>query len=122
MKDSELPDYCGILEADIDDLRGDYNQLFHLGLSFLAENCIIDENNKLKHDVLYRNLGNFYRLVVNTSRIDLGIIAFQERLAYAEKKHFAEEVKDYLREMLVDLEDLRHPEEESPFYERRDDL
>jgi len=122
MKDSELPDYCGILEADIDDLRGNYNQLFDLGLGFLAENCRLDGNNKLEYDVLYRNLGNFYRLVVNTSRIDLSQIAFQKRLVYAEKKNFAEEVKDNLREMLVDLEDLQHPEEESPIYERRDDL
>ena len=117
MKDSELPDYCGILEAGIDDLKEDYKYLFDSAISFVGVGTRINKDSKIQFDVCYRNLGNFYRIVVNTSHMDLSHIAFQERLIYTEKRNFALDIKDSLAELLVDLEDLQHPEEESPFYE-----
>ena len=106
-----------ILTANLGDAKQDYNHLLDLTGKFKNENSKIDKYNKLEYDVLYRSLGNFYKLVVNTSHLDLDEISLKYKLLYAERKNFSLEIKDSLRESLVDLEKLQHFDEVSPFYD-----
>lgn len=49
--------------------------------------------NIIKYNSLYKNLGNFYKMVVNISNLDLNFIPTQQKLYYAEKKNIQHKLK-----------------------------
>ena len=121
MEDSEPPD-SGILTVSLEEIEEDYNDFLNLSSQFIKENSKVDIYNKLEYDVLYRYLGSFYKLVVNTSYLDLSEFSPIERVSLYTKRKFAGNIKTPLSQLLIELEELQHPEEESPFYEYRKDI
>lgn len=115
MENFELPK--NILIVDLEEIKQYWDDLTTAIGKFVEENESLDMYNKLEYDVLYRSLGDFYKLVVNTSNLNLNSVPVQDKLVYAEKKDFAERIKDPIRDLLVEMGELGHVDEESPFYE-----
>ena len=115
MENSKPPE--NILAANLEEIEEYYLDLTGVAIKFIDENKHLDKYNRLEYNVFYRNLGNFYKLMVNTSHLDLHSIPIQERLLYAEKKEFAKKIKDDFRSLLVEMSELGHVDEESPFYQ-----
>lgn len=116
MEDSEPPD-SRILTANLEEIQKGCELFLNLTEDFIEKNPKINKYNKTRYDALYKNLGEFYKMLINTSNLDLYSIHIQQRLYCAEKKEFALQAKNSLRNVLVGLDDLSHPDEESPFYE-----
>lgn len=117
MKDSEPPDKCSILEASLEEIKRNHVSLVNSVNKFTEKSSKTNKYNKLKYDVLYKNLGDFYKLIISLSYLDVHDFPIEERVAMATKKDFANDIKIGFSDLLIKLEELQHLEERSPFYE-----
>ncbi len=117
MEDSKPLFNLRILIADLEDIKKNYNYLFGNAIKFIHENPHgIDKHNRLEYDVLYKNLWNFYEMVINTSYLDLSKFSINERLYLVGKKEFANKTKISLSAILMELDELKYLDEKNPFY------
>lgn len=115
MEDSE-PQDLKILTDSLPELETNYCYLLNSTEKFMSKSLLISSKNKSEYNIVYQNLWGFYEKIINSEKRNIENLPINIYLKAHNQKKFASQNKRHIQGLLISLDKLSHPNEESLFY------